>query len=567
MTFDAIVVGSGVSGGWAAKELAEQGFRVLVLERGKKIEHGADYHDTLEPWAWNNFGQVAEDEARAAYPIQSKCYAFNSNNKDFWVRDDEHPYSTPDNRPFRWIRGYHLGGRSLMWGRQSYRWGDVNFEDNRKDGRGVDWPIRYADLAPWYDHVERFAGISGSMENIDAVPDGVFQPPMDMTAPEKYFAARVKENFPDRRVMIGRVANLTQPTDEQTALGRGTCQSRDLCFNGCQFGAYFSSLSATLPAAERTGNLTIVTDAIVESVLYDPQTRRATGVRVIDAQTRVGKTFEARVIFLCASTIPSTQILLNSTSETFPTGLANRSDQLGRNLMDHFGVLTIGVTDGRFDDRYFQGRRPNGCYIPRYQNIGGRDAHFLRGFGYQLGGVRPVSWKAGAVTPGIGAALKERLRKPGAWMVWIGGFGEMLPDPNNRITLHPARKDKWGMPIVHIDCDYGENERLMAKQMTIDAVEMLTSAGFQTQPVDQQPFTQLQPPGDKIHEMGTARMGRDPATSVLNGFNHAHDVDNLYVTDGAAMASSACQNPSLTYMALTARAARHAGERLKAGAL
>ena len=567
MDFDAIVVGSGITGGWAAKELTEQGFKVLVLERGKAVEHGVDYNDTLEPWAWSNFGRVGETEANEHYAVQSKCYAFNSNNLDFWVRDDEHPYSTPEGKDFRWIRGYHLGGRSLMWGRQSYRWGEINFEDNKRDGYGVDWPIRYADLAPWYDHVERFAGISGAADNVAEAPDGVFQPPMDMTAPEKYFAREVESKFPGRRVIIGRVANLTEPTKEQMELGRAPCQSRDLCFNGCSFGAYFSSLSATLPAAERSGNLTIETDAIVESVIYDPETKRAIGVRVLDANTKQGKTYSARVIFLCASTIASTHILLNSTSEEHPIGLANNSDQLGRNLMDHFGVLTIGVTNGQFDDRYFKGRRPNGCYIPRYQNIANKGSDFLRGFGFQLGGVRPVGWKEGAVTPGIGENLKARLQEPGSWMMWMGGFGEMLPNSENRITLHPNRKDKWGIPICHIDCSYGDNEHKMAKQMTIDAVDMLRAAGFETQNVDEQPFTHLAPPGDKIHEMGTARMGRDPATSVLNSFNHAHDVDNLYVTDGACMASVACQNPSLTYMALTARAANHAGERLRTGTL
>jgi choline dehydrogenase-like flavoprotein len=561
MAFDVIVVGSGMTGGWAAKELAEQGFKVLVLERGKRIEHATDYKDNLAPWEWDNRGRVPEPEVAEDYVVQSTCYAFSSQNKDFWVKDSEHPYSTPVGKEFRWVRGYHLGGRSLMWGRQSYRLSAMDFEANARDGHGVDWPIRYSDLAPWYDRVERFAGISGSREGMPQLPDGQFQPPMDLTAVEKDFQRKLARSHPGRKLFIGRTANLTEPTEEQVELGRGPCQSRNICAHGCSFGAYFSSLSATLPAAERTGNVTIVTDAIVESVIYDAASKRATGVRVIDANSKETRTYEAKVVFLCASAIASSNILLNSKSDAFPSGLANRSDQVGRNLMDHIGVSVVAMASG-FDDRYYWGRRPNGAYMPRYRNVTEPGEGFVRGFGYQIQTMR-AGWTMGARQPGVGAELKQRVRQPGPWIVVMSGFGEMLPNPDNRVTLHATRRDRWGIPICHIDCSYGENERKIMQCIEADANEMVTAAGYQKRPAPMYPSV----PGDKIHEMGTARMGRDPATSVLNAHNHAHDIDNLYITDGACMASSACQNPSLTYMAITARAAHHAGDRLRAGTL
>jgi len=561
MAFDAIVVGSGMTGGWAAKELAEQGFKVLVLERGNNIVHRTDYKDRLAPWAWEDRGRVPEDEVREHYPVQSTSYAFSSENKNFWVKDSEHPYTTPDGKPFLWIRGYHLGGRSLMWGRASYRFSERNFEENARDGHGVDWPVRYADIAKWYDHVESFVGVSGTQEGLPQLPDGIFQPGLELTAVEKDFKKKIAEKFPERRLIIGRTANLTKPTEEQMALGRSPCQSRDICHNGCSFGAYFSSLSATLPAAERTGNVTIVTDAIVESVVYDPATKRATGVRVIDANTRLGRTYEARVVFLCASAIASAQILLQSKSEAFPNGLANRSDQLGRNLMDHFGASLVATAPG-FEDRYYWGRRPNDAYIPRYRNLTERKENFVRGFGFGVVSVRR-GWATGSHRPGIGKEWKESLRQPGPWLVAVTSFGEMLPYKNNRITLHPTRRDRWGMPLVDIACSYQSNELKMLEAMNADAKDMLDAAGYQIWPYPFPPPT----PGDKVHEMGTARMGRDPATSVLNRHNQAHDIANLYVTDGAFMASSACQNPSLTYMAFTARAAHHAGDRLCSGDL
>lgn len=558
--FDAIVVGSGMSGGWAAKELAERGLKTLVIERGKKIEHGTDYKDNLSPWELENFGRVPEAEVAADYAVQSKCYAFSTANKDFWVKDSEQPYTYPADKPFYWIRGYHLGGRSLMWGRQSYRMSPMDFEANKKDGYGSDWPIRYEDMAPWYDHVERFAGISGSKEGLPQLPDGEFLPAMELTGVELEAKRRLEAAFPGRKLIIGRCAHLTEARPQHEDLGRAPCQYRSLCERGCSYGAYFSSLSATLPAAERTGNLTVATDSIVHSVVYDPETRRATGVRVVDANTREGRTYEAKVVFLCASAIPTAAILLNSRSEAFPDGLANRSGAVGRYLMDHIsGVGAGGVMPGHLD-RYHRGRRPNGFYIPRYRNIDRQDVDFLRGYGFQGGGMR-ANWTRGLGRPGVGAAFKAGLRAPGSWSLGMGGFGEMLPRPENRVTLDRTRTDKWGMPIIHIDAGLGDNEKKMIVQIQKDAKEMLEAAGAQNVGVGGH-YGGL---GLGIHEMGTAHMGHDPSTSVLNQYSQAHDVPNLFVTDGAAMASGGCQNPSLTYMALSARGAHYAASFLREG--
>lgn len=559
--FDAIVVGSGISGGWAAKELAERGLKTLVIERGRHIEHRADYKDSLMPWQLSLGGQVPEDEIQRDYAVQGKGAPMTTANQQFWVKDSEHPYSYPEDKPFYWIRGYHLGGRSIMWGRQTYRMSEMDFAANASDGHGSDWPIRYADIAPWYDHVEQFAGISGSIENLEHLPDGDFLPPMGLTTAELDFKAKVESQYPGRKVIPGRCAHLTAERKQDEELGRAPCQYRSLCDRGCVYGAYFSSLSATLPAARRTGNLTVVTDSIVQSVIYDPATRRATGVRVTDAKTRQGTTYSAKVIFLCASTIPTAQILLNSTSEAFPTGLANRSDAVGRYLMDHNMGGVAAIYPG-FADLYHRGRRPNGFYIPRYRNVS-EPAGFLRGFGFQ-GVVVRSNWQIQSrLQPGIGVDFKASLRKPGPWILSLSGFGEMLPNRNNRITLHPARKDSWDQPIVHIDCGRGENEKRMIEQVVADAGEMASASGAQVI---------LQNTGDGsvglgIHEMGTAHMGRDPATSVLNQYGQAHDVPNLFITDGAAMASGGCQNPSLTYMALSARGAYYAAEFLRAGTI
>lgn len=563
MMFDAIVIGSGMSGGMAAKELCERGLKVLVLERGRKLEHRADYHDTKMPWELPNNNQVPEAEIAEHYPVQSQCYAFHEASKPFWVKDSEHPYTTPEGKPFSWIRGYHLGGRSLMWGRQSYRLSPQDFEANAKDGHGCDWPIRYEDLAPWYDKVETFIGVAGSKEGLPQLPDGQFIPPFELNDGEKLFKARVEEKFPGRKVISGRAANLSVAQPHHEELGRTSCQNRSICERGCSFGANHTSLSSSLPAAERTGNLTIVTDAIVHSLVQDPATGKITQVKVIDAKTKIGKTYEAKIFFLCASTIPTAQILLNSVSEANPRGLANKSDQVGRNIMDHmYALSTIGILKDGPMDSYYKGRRPTGIYIPRYRNVTEEADGYLRGYGYQ-GGVSRRGMGAAPSEPGIGVALKDSARKLGPWFAYISGFGEMLPNPNNRVTLRTDQKDQWGMPIVHIDGAMGPNEAKMTKQILADGRAMIEAAGgtVVSQASEPGPF------GLGIHEMGTARMGRDPKTSVFNGFNQAHEAPNLFCTDGAVMASSGCQNPSLTYMALTARAAFHASEWLKSGKL
>ena len=558
--FDAIVVGSGMSGGWVAKELCEKGLKTLVIERGAHIEHGADYTDSLSPWEVENFGMVPEAEVAADYPVQSLCYAFSTANQHFWVKDSEHPYTVAEGKPFKWIRGYHLGGRSLMWARQSYRMSPMDFESNAKDGHGSDWPIRYEDMAPWYDHVEKFAGISGSKEGLSQLPDGQFLPPMELTGAEKDFKSKLEANWPTRKLIIGRCAHLTEAQPQHEELGRISCQYRSLCERGCSYGSYFSSLSATLPAAKRTNNLTIVTDSIVHSVIYDPATGKASGVRVIDAKTKEGRTYEAKVVFVCASAIGTAQILLNSKSEAFPNGIANRSDAVGRYLIDHLsGVGGGGIFPGG-EGHYHRGRRPNGFYIPRFRNVTEPTADFVRGYGFQ-GGILRENWRRGVTRPGVGAEYKASLRGPGPWRLGMGGFGEMLPRWDNRVTLHPTQVDNWGIPLVYIDCSLGENDKKMIASMRADIREMAERAGCTEISVGEH----YGGVGLGIHEMGTAHMGVDPTKSVLNKYNQSHDVPNLFVTDGACMASGGCQNPSLSYMAMSARGAHFASEFLKAG--
>ncbi|MGE3690236.1 MAG: GMC oxidoreductase [Novosphingobium sp.] len=560
--FDAIVVGSGMSGGMVAKELCERGLKVLVVERGRKLVHGESYTDGLLPWEVPHAGMVPEEDLARHYQHQKKSF-MNAMTKQYWVKDDENPYIETDGKPFEWIRGYHLGGRSIMWGRQSYRLSAQDFEANARDGHGSDWPIRYDDLAPWYSHVEKFIGVAGSKEGLPQLPDGEFLPAFGLNDGELQFKAAIEAKFPGRKVIPGRTANLSEAQPHHEELGRNTCQARSLCERGCSIGGYHSSLSSTLPAAERTGNLTIVTDAIVHSLIHDPATGKVTGVRTIDQNTRAGHTFEAKIVFLNASTIGTAQILLNSKSEAMPRGLANGSDMVGRNLMDHlFALSTAGLLPNGPMDSFYHGRRPNGLYIPRFRNVTEDGDGFVRGYGYQ-GGVSRMGWRAGMSQPGIGAQLKERAGKLGPWFVYISGFGEMLPNPENRVTLSATRKDKWGIPVVEINCVHGENERKMAKQVLADGKAMIEAAGGFV-------MSQADGPGDPglaIHEMGTACMGKDPKTSVLNKWNQAHDVANLFITDGAAMASSGCQNPSLTYMALSARAADHAASLLKEGQL
>jgi len=563
MNFDAIVVGSGISGGWVAKELCERGLKTLVIERGRHVEHRTDYQDFATPWEVPHRGRVPQEEINEHYAIQSQCHAFNSATRQWWVRDSEHPYATPKDRPFSWIRGYHLGGRSITWGRQTYRMSDVDFTANKLDGNGIDWPIRYADLSPWYDRVARFAGISGAIEGLDHLPDGPFLPPLELNCVELEFKRRTEALRPSRRVTVGRCAHLTEPTPEHTALGRGPCQMRGVCERGCGYGAYFSSLSATLPAAKRTGNLTVVTDAIVERLDYDHAKRRVSGVRVIDAKTGQGRSYQARMVFVCASTIGTAQILLSSRSEWFPNGLANASGALGRYLMDHvFGIGARGTHPG-FLDRYYYGRRPTGFYVPRYLNTTERtDVDFVRGFGFQ-GYSERSTWHRGAQQAGIGADFKRQMRTPGRWEMKLVGFGEMLPRAENRVTLDTRRNDKWGIPLVHIECTHSDNERRLAERANQDAVQMLQDAGFENVTALGAPRA----PGSAVHEMGTARMGHDPKTSVLNGHNQAHDVPNLFITDGSCMVSTGSVNPSLTYMALSARAANYAADLMGSGDL
>ncbi|MGH7679751.1 MAG: GMC oxidoreductase [Gemmatimonadaceae bacterium] len=542
--YDAIVVGSGISGGWAAKELAEKGLRVLVLERGRNVEHIKDYPNaTKGPWEYPHRGGRTK-AMEELYPVLKRDYPLNEKNLDFWASDRDSPYT--EGKRFDWFRGYHVGGRSLMWGRQSYRLGEWDFEANAKEGVAIDWPIRYRDIAPWYDHVERHAGISGTLEKLPQLPDGQFQPGMPLNCGEEMIAGRLAKAFDgNRRLIIGRVANITRPLP-----GRGACQHRNACWLGCPYGAYFSSQSSTLPAAAKTGRMTLKPFAIVSEVLYDKDRKRATGVRVLDATTNQTIDYAARVVFLCASAINTTWLLLRSATDVWPGGLGSSSGELGHNLMDHhFRAGAEGDLEG-LEDKYYYGRRPTGFYIPRYRNFFGDKREYLRGFGYQ-GSASRDGWSRAVAELGVGGAFKDRMSQPGQWGIGATAFGEMMPNHANTVTLDPTKKDKWGLPVVKIDCATGENERLMRRDMINDMAEMLEATGVKrVKTYDNEYF-----PGMGIHEMGTARMGRDPKTSVLNSHNQVWDAPNVFVTDGACMTSAGCQNPSLTYMALTARAA------------
>ena len=558
-TYDAIVVGTGISGGWAAKELTEKGLKTLVLERGRDVRHVVDYPTmTKEPWQLPHANRVPAEELKL-YPVQSRTNWVTQANKHWWVKDEDHPYT--EIKPFDWIRGYHTGGRSLMWGKQTYRLSDLDFEANMKDGIGVDWPIRYNDLAPWYDHVETFIGVSGRPEGLPHLPDGKFLPPMDLNCVEEVLRDKVAEKFDGRKITIGRVAHLTAPLAHDPS--RGICQSRNLCERGCPYGAYFSSNSSTLPAAAKTGNMTLRPHSIVHSVIYDDDKGKAIGVSVLDEVTKEEVEFYANIIFLNASTLGSTFILLNSTSSRFPNGMGNGSDQVGRNLMDHQYRAGADAQVEGFEDKYYIGRRPNGIYIPRFRNVGkDKRADYIRGFGYQ-GEASRSNWSRGVSEMAFGESLKDALETPGAWTIGITGFGECLPYEHNRVTINSDKKDAFGLSTLNIDATWGENEKVMRKDMKESAAEMLEAAGFKNVQV----FDNINNMGLGIHEMGTVRMGRDPKTSVLNKWNQLHEVPNVFVTDGGAMTSSACQNPSLTYMALTARAADYAVKELKKGNL
>ena len=557
-TYDAIVVGTGISGGWAAMELCRKGFKTLVLERGREVVHQRDYPTAnLDVWDLPYQDKVPAAEIEQHYEkLSRKDYITRQHSKHFFCKDDEYPYT--EKRKFDWIRGYHTGGRSLMWGRQCYRLSDLDFTANAREGIAIDWPIRYADLAPWYDHVSRFVGISGQAEGLPHLPDGPFLPPLPLNCVEEKFRDGVQARFPDRRVTSGRVANLTAYDPALHGGTRGQCQYRNRCVRGCPFGGYFSSNSATLPVAAETGNMTLLHHAAVRSVIYDKDRRRATGVRVRLTETGEETEFFSRgVVFLNASTLNTAAILLASKSETMPSGLGNNNDQVGRNVMDHHHRIGASATFEGFSDKYYKGRKPASFYIPRFVNLPGQGKKdYLRGFGYQGGAGRNGWWhvvKELAAKPG--PALKEALTTPpDNWSLGMTAFGESLPNPDNRVTLNEDLLDKDGLPTLTMDCAFGENERLMRKDMKAAAMEMLEAAGGK----NIRGFEEEAHPGFSIHEMGTARMGRDPKTSVLNQHNQVWDCPNLYVTDGSAMTSASCVNPSLTYMALTARAVDHA---------
>ena len=546
-TYDAIVVGSGISGGWAAKELTARGLEVLLLERGRNIEHIKDYPTaTKAPWEYPHRGGRTRDMVHR-YPVLKRDFPLSERNLDFWTSDEESPYT--EVKRFDWFRGYHVGGRSLMWGRCSFRWSDFDFQANLTDGVATDWPIRYKDIAPWYSYVERFAGIAGSKEGLPQLPDGEFQPAMPLNCAEERVASRLTKLFDGKRRLISsRTANLTRPLP-----GRSACQYRGACALGCPFGAYFSTQASTLPAAVATGRLTLKVFAIATEVLYDQSRRRATGVRVLDAVTREVTDYCAKVVFLCASTLNSTWLLLRSATDVWPGGLGSSSGELGHNLMDHhFRVGAEGVVEG-LEDRYLYGRRPNVAYIPRYRNLFGEKRPYLRGFAYEVSAGRD-GWSRAIAELGVGGGFKDAMAEPGQWTIGATAFGEMLPNHANVVSLDAAKTDKWGLPVLKIDCATGENEGLMRKDMAADMGEMLEATGVsRVKTYDHEYF-----PGAGIHEMGTARMGRSPKSSVLNSWNQVWDAPNVFVTDGSCMASTACQNPSLTYMALTARAVDHA---------
>jgi choline dehydrogenase-like flavoprotein len=553
-TYDAIVIGSGISGGWAAKELTEKGLKTIMLERGQNIEHVKDYVNAVKgPWEFPHRGGRTQKMIQD-HPVLKRDYPLNEMNVDWWVNEQDCPYV--EVKRFDWFRGYHVGGRSLLWGRQTYRWSDFDFEANAKDGISVDWPIRYKDIEPWYTYVEKFAGISGSKENLPQLPDSHFMPPMEMNVVEKDVADRVKKHYDNKRAMIiGRCANITEPIQE-----RSNCKYRNKCWLGCPFGAYFSTQSSTLPAAMKTGNLTVRPWSIVTKILYDKDTKKAKGVEVLDAETNKTYQYFAKIVFLNASTLNSAWVLMNSATDIWPDGLGSSSGELGHNLMDHhLGVGAGGTVDG-YDDKYYFGRRANGIYVPRFRNLFGDKRDYIRGFGYQ-GGASRQGWSREIAEMNIGSDFKDALSEPGPWSMGIGGFGEILPYHENKVTLDKNKKDKWGLNVLAIDAEWRDNERKMRVDMKNDAMEMLEAAGVK----NVQGFDGDGTMGRGIHEMGTARMGLDPKTSVLNKWNQVWDAPNVFVTDGAFMVSSNCVNPSLTYMAMTARAVDHAVGELKKG--
>ncbi|WP_299554017.1 GMC family oxidoreductase [Seonamhaeicola sp.] len=557
--YDAIVIGTGVTGGWAAKELCEGGLKTLVLERGRMVKHIEDYPTmNLDPWDQELRGNTTPEEKARQLKQARTGYTVKNEVKHWFVDDIDHPYN--EAKRFDWMRGYHVGGRSIMWGKQSYRLSDLDFGANKRDGHGVDWPIRYKDLVPWYSYVEEYIGVSGEALGLPHLPDSVFEPPMELNCAEEHLKESLSKEFDDGRLLtIGRVAHITSDKPRE---GRSKCQYRNRCSRGCPFGAYFSSNSSTLPAAERTGNMTLRHNSIAYQIIYDADKKKASGVKVIDTETKEKLEFKADIIFVCASAMASASILMQSKSDRFPNGLGNDSGELGHNIMDHhLGAGASGSLDG-FEDKYYSGRRPNGLYIPRFVNLGDKvteNKNFLRGYGYQGKGSRG-DYSETIKELAYGAEFKEKILEPGGWRLALGGFGECLPYHDNKMTLDYDKLDQWGLPTITFDAEWKENEYAMRKDMINQAVDMLEKAGCKDIVIR----NKVAAPGIGIHEMGTARMGRDPKTSVLNKYNQIHTVPNVYVTDGACMTSSGCQNPSLTYMALTARAASHAIKQFKA---
>lgn len=559
-TFDAIVIGSGISGGWAAKELCEQGMKTLVLERGRNVQHLVDYPTMMKnPWDFphrNNLTQQIKEDN----PVVSKCYAFREDAMHFFVKDKEHPYL--QEKPFDWIRGYQVGGKSLIWARQTQRWSKYDFEGPARDGFAVDWPIRYADLAPWYSHVERFVGISGNKDGLETLPDGEFLPAWEMNAVEKEVQKKIMQNYKDRHVIIGRCAHLTKPADIHLQQGRGQCQSRNLCQRGCPFGGYFSSNSSTLPWAAKTGNLTIRPDSIVHSIIYDASKDKATGVRIIDAQTKEVIDFFAKIIFLNAATLNSNLILLNSTSSRFPEGLGNDNGLLGKYVafQNYRGTLSADV-DGFLDSYYF-GRRPCAVMMPNFRNVHKQETDFLRGYMVFFSAYR-ANW--GHVVNGqqMGETFKISKTEAGNWGISMMMQGETIPKETNCVRLSKDRKDAWGMPLLSISVGYDDNDEKSLNDFLNEGAEMLYKAGCKNIAT----HDSKQAPGLDIHEVGGVRMGKDPKTSLLNKWNQMHNCPNVFVTDGACMTSTGTQNPSITFMALTARAANHAVDELKKGNL
>jgi len=555
-TYDAIVVGSGISGGWAAKELTEKGLKTLVLERGRDVKHNIDYPTTnLNPWELEHRNELPLD-VKNENPIVSRCYAFREDSAHFFVKDKEHLYV--EDKPFDWIRGYQVGGKSLIWARQTQRWSDFDFEGPSRDGFAVDWPIRYKDIAPWYSHVEKFAGISGNKDGLPNLPDGEFLPAMEMTYVEKYFQKKVAENYNDRNVIMGRCAHITEAQPVHIEQGRVDCQHRDLCRRGCPFGGYFSSNSSTLPWAEKTGNLTLRPDSVVHSIVYDEDQKKAVGVVVIDAKTKKKTTYYAKIIFVNASAVNTNLILLNSKSKRFPNGLGNDNGLLGKYFAFHnFRGKITATYDGALEYTT-DGRRPTASYIPRFRNLRNQETDFLRGYAVGMGATRSD------ISPqGIGENLKKQLVNPkeGAWRVKGGFMGETIPKESNSISLSTTEKDEWGIPLPVLSVAYDDNDEKMLKDFFQQLTDMFSKAGF----TNIQTRDTKQAPGLDIHEMGGVRMGKDPKTSLLNGFNQLHECKNVFVTDGACMTSTSTQNPSLTYMALTARAVDHAVKEFRKG--